>query len=143
MAGRRPFRGLGVDPMTRADGEDLPGVEVICRAIAGSFDSSSFGKTYRFCCPAALAVSSSHLPSGLICWRTGQVRGSFLALAAVLAVAMATVSAGLLFLHAEGAPKPLSLIGMIPFAVTGLIVLRQLLGGTRFGRRAPLNFSNC
>jgi O-antigen/teichoic acid export membrane protein len=73
--------------------------------------------------------------TGLICWRTGQVRGSFLALAAALAVAMATVSAGLLYLHAQGAPKALSLIGLIPFAVTGLIVLRQLLRGTRFGRR--------
>jgi hypothetical protein len=41
-----------------------PGVDVSCRAIAGSFDSSSIGKTYRFCWPAAVAVSSSHLPSG-------------------------------------------------------------------------------
>src|SRR4030095_9718667 len=43
-----------------------PGVDVSWRATAGSRDRSSSEYSYSFCCPAALAVSSSDLPSGLI-----------------------------------------------------------------------------
>jgi PST family polysaccharide transporter len=77
------------------------------------------------------------LVAGTFCWRSGQVRGSLLRLTAGLAAIMAIVSAGLLYLHAEGAARPLMLIGIIPFAATGLIVLRQLLQGTRYWRPPP------
>lgn len=62
------------------------------------------------------------------CWRSAQLRPSLVALAAALIATLAAVSAGLLYLNGQGETGPVTLIALLPFAATGVLVLVELVG---------------
>lgn len=66
-----------------------------------------------------------------ICWRTGQVRASFVSLAVVLVGLMALLSAGSFYLLNHPEAEAWRLIGLVPVGVTAAIAGRELLGRAR------------
>jgi PST family polysaccharide transporter len=72
------------------------------------------------------------------CWRSGQLKPSLLALAAGLIATLLAVSAALLYLHGRGEAGVVTLVALLPFAVTGVIAGLELLGAERFAGRWKL-----
>jgi PST family polysaccharide transporter len=83
----------------------------------------------------AAHIGSSALMLGVAvatCWRSGQLKLSLLALAAAFITILAAICGGLFYLHERGEAGLVTLIALVPFAVTGALAVAELLGARRW-----------
>jgi len=67
--------------------------------------------------------------AGLLGWRKGQISAQFLATTGMMVVALGAICAGLLYGRQSGYSPAYMLPALLPFAFSGYLVLRRLVGG--------------